>query len=448
MRRLTVLTPVLFSFYLILHSQDNIDFNIVNNKSYEHYLKREWKYLIWIGNDGIKRGIDYYYLRMRMGIAYYEQQKYRQSIPHLRKALEFNNNDPTAMEYLYFAYLFSARAKDAELIYSKMNDTLRKKIRPRGNRIVRSFSVNYQHSYNKNTAGSAEFLNIIVDSVPAYQSFMRSYNNFNINLEHYIGSRFSIYHGYTFIGKLETYYRQNLSSKYLIPEKAVYQNQYYIAGNYLLSHGLSIIAAFHYLNILSPGYMLGGQGFGYNYTRVPSSVNHQFISHITLSKELGLFSLGASASYLNLEYRNIFQKDFLLAVYPFGNLNLYLVSKLSWNTEYSGNTPLNDAYIFNEMLGFRLAKWWWSEISLTRGNLYFYVDKYGFIVFNTPEIYKQQFGLSFIFPLKNAKTNLYLRYYNGTGDSYLVPESSAYTVDNHRLKFNIHSISGGIKWNF
>src|SRR4051812_35293694 len=58
-------------------AQAVLNFQTVEDSSYALYLKKDWKGLEQFGKQAIKSKIDYFYLRERIGIAYYEQKKYQ-----------------------------------------------------------------------------------------------------------------------------------------------------------------------------------------------------------------------------------------------------------------------------------------------------------------------------------------------------------------------------------
>ena len=73
------------SIFLSAKSQDVLDFNTVNTKTYDYYFQGNWDSLIDIGEKALKSDIDYFYLRIRLGIAYYAKTNYRKAIIHLEK---------------------------------------------------------------------------------------------------------------------------------------------------------------------------------------------------------------------------------------------------------------------------------------------------------------------------------------------------------------------------
>jgi len=51
--------------------QDSLDFKTVDYKTYGYYVNQNWDSLIYLGNKAIAQNIDYYYLRVRIGVAYF-----------------------------------------------------------------------------------------------------------------------------------------------------------------------------------------------------------------------------------------------------------------------------------------------------------------------------------------------------------------------------------------
>lgn len=102
-----ILTFLLFVNSLILfgQKQDSLTYSIVDGKSYDLYQKQEWDSLATFGKKALKKNFDSYYLRMRIGIALFEQKKYRLAENHFEKAIAFNDFDNLAKEYFYYLSL-------------------------------------------------------------------------------------------------------------------------------------------------------------------------------------------------------------------------------------------------------------------------------------------------------------------------------------------------------
>ena len=69
---------ILFAVFTVIraNAQDTINSATVEQKSYQLYLDKKWPELIKFGNKAIHLGYDYFYLQMRIGIAYYEKKNY------------------------------------------------------------------------------------------------------------------------------------------------------------------------------------------------------------------------------------------------------------------------------------------------------------------------------------------------------------------------------------
>ncbi len=102
----------------------------VDAKTYDYFIKSDWKNLRETGYSAINSGIDFYYLRLRMGISYYNAENYMSAIPHFEKALYFRNKDTLTLEYLYYSYLFSGLQSDANLTAEKFPVRLKEKVCP------------------------------------------------------------------------------------------------------------------------------------------------------------------------------------------------------------------------------------------------------------------------------------------------------------------------------
>ena len=130
-------TGIILFFLIILFStiglssfsqNPNENFRSVDKSTYLQYTQKNWDSLIQIGNHAVKSGIDYFYLRQRLGIAYYNKENYLKAAQQFEKALKFNSSDATAQEYLYYCYIYSNQKKEARILSSKFNTSLEDKM--------------------------------------------------------------------------------------------------------------------------------------------------------------------------------------------------------------------------------------------------------------------------------------------------------------------------------
>ena len=95
-----------------LKAQDTLTSASVESTSYSLYTATNWNELIHYGNMALSKGIDYYYLRYRLGVAYFSEKKYRNAATQFEKAIAFNSTDE-AMEYLYYCYIYTEQYERA-----------------------------------------------------------------------------------------------------------------------------------------------------------------------------------------------------------------------------------------------------------------------------------------------------------------------------------------------
>ncbi len=166
MRKILIIVLVLvFSRAFNANAQQKIDFATVDAKTYSFYENGQWDSLIDIGEIAIKNGIDYFYLRLRMGIAYYEKTNYVAAGGQFEKAKAFNSGDMLMLEYLYFSYKFSGREADAEMIAGDFSEELKNKLNISNNKFKIKFvelagsgimTDNFSKNENFNFVGNNE----------------------------------------------------------------------------------------------------------------------------------------------------------------------------------------------------------------------------------------------------------------------------------------------------
>ncbi|MBW6460007.1 MAG: hypothetical protein K0B08_05480, partial [Bacteroidales bacterium] len=103
-------------------------FREVDQASLDLYNAGEWKELIRYNNRAIQEGFDYYYLRMRSGIAWYQKKNYVHAVRQFSEALNFNTADPVALEYLLACYLELNKTADALQVYNQLPAPLKQQL--------------------------------------------------------------------------------------------------------------------------------------------------------------------------------------------------------------------------------------------------------------------------------------------------------------------------------
>ena len=113
---------IIILFFTPLFKGFSQDFKYVNQLTENLYLENKWDELIIVGDSIIKTKLDFYALRLRVGLAYYYKNEYLLAIPHFLKAIEMNNAENIAVEYLYYSYLKSEQYLQALNIMNNQNE--------------------------------------------------------------------------------------------------------------------------------------------------------------------------------------------------------------------------------------------------------------------------------------------------------------------------------------
>ncbi len=291
----------------------------VEEYSYKLYLDKDWKQLSGFCDRAIRKDYDYYYLRMRAGIACYETGNYRKAVRHFLKALGFSSGDETAMRYLYESYQYAGQYEEARNI-SRRLDTA--SLRMTGADRLKALSFVSLEGAVKLSDSSAKF------SPAVYMQLAG---------QHYINKRFSLFHALTYYGQNE--YRQKIQ-----------QYQYYLSSNIPLRHRLLLSPAVHVLyNNLSVLQLSTTTSVSMTPAKpgkpsqqvVTVSTNTAYVPRqtsaiagaLTLTQKLtyGDVSFGVTACVFDTA--NQYQVQAGLTVYPFGNRKLALGALVYHHTE-------------------------------------------------------------------------------------------------------------------
>jgi hypothetical protein len=93
------------------------------------YLKKSWGPLLDETRSLLNRGIDFYNLRFKAGVAAYELKKYRQAVTHLDKAYTVLPGDTLVNSYYYWALKLSGQEDEASLLADQLSPDLLKAIK-------------------------------------------------------------------------------------------------------------------------------------------------------------------------------------------------------------------------------------------------------------------------------------------------------------------------------
>ncbi len=360
---------LIISVILLLFSKEacaQSDFRTLDRKTYDYFIKGDYKNLKRTADTMLLMGIDYYYLRERLGLTGFSKQDYPNAVKDFSKAIEFNSLDTVSREYIYKSYIFSGRKADAILYLKSI---------PEGNRntSLKAMDMPCSAEFFLGSSGA-------VFDVFSYQTNNLDYeavkNNLSINagVEAYFLKRFKGTIAFTDFHKSGTKFTPvNITGKDL----NFTQNQVYTK-----------LSAFFF-----PGWELSGFSNIVSYTesvikgtpmnRISSNQHFtECLMGIGVSKNLWRIHAGANISISNFSNSKQIRNEGYFTWLPSGNLNLYLTS--GWMGQSDNNW--GGTYQLSQEIGFKISKSLWLESGLVRGNSFLYGRTQGLIINNSFQI--------------------------------------------------------------
>jgi hypothetical protein len=439
---------------LMVQAVNAQDFLSLDKETYNLYMEKKWDDLIRAGKLGLKQDIDYYYLRMRMGIAFYEQKNYKASQAHFRKALEFNQGDPVASEYLYYAYLFAGQSQQANLLARDFTPSLAEKVDPPSGKFADILALEYLYNFTDTKDILSDPDKYFSELPYGYQLVTLHFSNMNAMLHHQITPGFSLTHAYTYLNKTNYYYYDDGLSRFGTDGQKVVQNQYYISPAFLTRGGLSIAAAFHVLRIrFQAPYVVnggGGPGFGggsNSSLQYTSLISHHFVGGLNLSQSLGRFAIRLGGIYSSINDASQLTGTAGLTWYPMGNLDLYMGTSLNVHNEFNnGETAIE--WIPDMLIGFGISSRVWMEFSGSYGKMKNYTEGNGYIVYNGMDWMNYKAIGTVVIPIGPKGSKIYLGARFAEYESRFSPFDPIAGQETNSIITKSISIFGGLSWRF
>lgn len=441
-----IIFVILFiSIFYKSYSQDSLNFSFYDNTTYNYYLNSNWDSLIEHGNKALDKGYDYYYLRLRLGIAYYNKERYLKAAKHFNKALEFNK-ESFILEYLYYSYLFSGNQPKALEIYNSMPETRKEKIKT-SKTIFKSIYADF--GYGLNTDYSYQSKNIIGKSNALVQRNLTIDNYFgNIALTHKIGKYSEATHSYSglILNWNQQFKDNNLDTRQFLHNTT--QNQYYLVLNLKNKKRFSLILAYHLLWI-NTNYNTFTTDFSNEYGNYIFKNNtystREKVLLFGFEKEYNYFIINTAFGFSGLNGLKQTQPSATLSIFPLGNRNLYFTFNPTIILErglFLGG--IEKRTVYNAKIGLKIKRLW-IETNGSYGDIVNYIENNGYTVINDVDKIKLRAGISLIYPIKNKMLFLNYSYQRKEGDIYNFFYNSSITTEKYFYNFN--NISLGIKFN-
>ncbi len=440
------ISVVLIIWFLSLPASGQlaVSFISVDTASYNAYLKGDWNAIIDIGNKAIDSQIDYYYLRMRMGYAWFMKNRYRKAVPHYKKALEFSRNDPAALEYLFYCYEYSGRPMDAEKLVAKFPESLKNYLDKNKSDIVKELGFNLSFASGATEALKEEIIQTVHNDIDGIQKAHNHYSNYQLMLRHRIGRSVQLSHSASLLFRDEFALSVVNSFPYLSESQSVRQFNYHLGVDITPLEGFTLKPTYSYIRYKIPIYYEYGQGSGknrevYDYIRFTD-----FSLGLQAIKQVGIFRLAVAGAYseINESHQALGAASF--SIYPLANLNLYY-SFRGYYLHQNNNSNSSSQGIHSHELGFKVMKNLWCEVFMLFGEFTNFYDVFTGITYNSLEQYNRISGINLIVPLYKSGLSFFAGYRYYQSESLFVPANDPLHGTNNKT-FNYQTITGGFIW--
>lgn len=494
-------TTLFFSmfFFIVLKgfSADQPDFRSVDSLTFRYYNEQKWDSVIHVGKQALRQNIDYYYLRVRMGISYFQKQSYFTAVTHLEKARKFNSGDPFVNDFLYRAYLYTQREEEARVLKSslpKPEAGVPGAGQETGNSFLHSahFESGYTLSSNANPKNLATLMG--TDSLYGEQDLYG--NNFytSLGVTMWLSKRINITLAYNYLkfnktkyiryGRLEDHFLGTADSSwgtmylwsfpYMSYDTSfsyhVNQHEGHFGLSWSLPKGFKILPAFHLLavnypitsvkldtvTVADPYFYMDYDStlVSFPFTRKSYSSSQRdtsfmnYVIALGITKEIGIFNIGIYGSWSNLNGRKQKQAGVSLTYYPMGNLNFYGTTTFTGFFEKKGGRLL-----ISQVLGAKITHWLWIEGNFYYGDFTNANIFNGSVVYNNSDKIDYRGGASLVFPVgRHLQFSILYQYFRKESKQIYYVHNPDNTINKTPQivynPYNTNTIIGGITWKF
>ncbi|MBN2175023.1 MAG: hypothetical protein JW731_12895 [Bacteroidales bacterium] len=443
---------IIMAFNPAVSQTQELNFKEVDRETNKFYLQKNWDSLIILGKEAIREGVDYFYLRQRMGFAWFNKKNYRRSAQYFEKARQFNANDPVTAEYLYYCYLYSNRSGELKVLLSNEAGLLEKKLDIPKAKVFNHLYLETGYTFSDNF--SANKGRRIKEGSSYYERDLngdRYYLHLGSSLN--VGSKLSLYIGYSglIISKLhQILVPDNTSSSgnqrinsYDNPYN-LYQHSVYANMNWALKNGLTLVPAVNILYVSSKNFraeVIDFSGPVFDIIETDTSF-FNYAASLALNKNFTMFNAGIFGSISNLNSIDQYQAGGEITYFPKGNLDVYTTSTGTWL-----NDDNKSHFIFEQLAGVKLSQRIWLEGFVALGEYINLTEKNVFVVHNSGDRTRFRAGLNFIMPIwEKVELSLRFQYHQMEGFEVWYMDDTNPLIGN--FKYNNQTILGGLKWKF
>ncbi|MFZ5941590.1 MAG: hypothetical protein ACOYXB_13540, partial [Bacteroidota bacterium] len=349
-----------------------------------------------------------------------------------------------ALELLYYSLLMGGESGRSELITKEFKGDLAKKIAPVKGKFLSAVYAEGVFSYFDNSAYEDFMWNTAEDGE---WLLSRTFGIGTLQLEHRAAPGITIRHSIGQLAKRDYYYLKDPDLKILLPDHRVRQTSYWLSPLISTRSGMNIAPVFNLTRISYETISQVSAGSGMR-SQVSSyyTVENAVTGGLCLSRHAGNFDLGLSAMGTAHNLGSYYQGGASLTWYPFSNLSLYFTGGYQYKFARSTSWyPIGG--IADLKAGFSLAKKVWVEMDATKGNMFFYLENGGSVLYNNTDYPVFKSSLLLTIPLNNFRTTLFIGGRFAVHHAYYAYASETdIPADYEPVSYNSYTLYSGIKW--
>lgn len=418
--------------------QEKLSYKLIDSITYSMYEQGQWANLVKAGNNAIRQGYDYYYMRMRVGIAYYMLERYRIAAVHFEKALTYNKTH-VAFNYLLQCYELGGLQYEAAALGKRFPGLFKTKDDKPG--IIKKVSF---FAGGSSSGSLRRISEIDIDGdANVYGEISVNGDMLYVNggLTLAPAEQFRWYLGYTHL-QLAKHQRIILSgSDTLIANYNLKQRQFLGSAPIRLQRNWQLIPAFNIIHVAFRPLIVNYDSLAANFfIRQADTTLINYLLSLKLIKQMPYLSIGGALAASNLNNSKQLQGTISANIYPFANLNLYGLSLASAQME-EGN--LN--WHFKLAVGAKLLPALWLQGSHLFGELKNTHTENGLLVYNTSGKIISCSSARLYFSV-NDQVSLQLEFNFVKHEDYYLEYLDYNTFVWKPVHYNKHHLMGGIKW--
>lgn len=441
MYRRIILTFFVFLITSNFYGQDTLTYPIIDNYTYQYYRTQQWDKLIKLGKKSHRKNIDFYYLQVRMGVAYFEKKQYLKALKFLEKAYRTDTKNKVVQEYLYWAYVYSFLYNDADKFYENLNSEIKAKINYQKH-FIQDLSFQYGYGFNQSFQSLSDEKLISDNQIHSEREVLKDEHFFDIQLLQPVGKGVFLTHNMSLFNMNYQKTINDLIDGIKTVNLKNSQNQYYLQTSIPLGRRWLLSPAFSILW----GYTQDYEMFFPRQSFMPPRmqvVNKNFTNILlstTIKKTWSLWENQTNFSFVKIDKGNL-QLGNKISIFPLQN------KKLVFSADIQVSPDSSNKHNFVKTVSLTTNHKHFSIYGFyTLGNIHNFTEMNGAIVYNQNETITYQFGGSISIYFKKIQFNAGITQQHLT-DSYPVRNISG-TITNNNFNFDVLILKGGLSWHF